>query len=378
METKIQISAAFDGGNIEVVNSQNIDDIQLKIRKDNASEFRQWFYFRISGIAGQECRIRIVNAHECAYAKGWEDYDALFSSDRIFWSRAATDYLEGELQIILQGTQNSVYVAMFEPYSMERHADFVAFAQHQDQAQLISLGKSLQGLDMDLIKVGEEDKTKKVCWVVARQHPGETMAEWWVEGFVERLLDQNDAVSRLLLERMVFYIVPNMNPDGSRLGNHRTNAAGVNLNRAWLQADMKTCPEVFLVRGMMHKTGVDICFDVHGDEALPYNFVNSAQGVASWDDHRSRLLSNFVNSLAAINPDFQTEYGYPVTPKGKANLAMCTNYVAENFGCLAMTHEMPYKDTANLNDFDYGWTAERSKLLGASNLSALYQVIDQI
>lgn len=30
--------------------------------------------------------------------------------------------------------------------------------------------------------VGEYEKGKKTVWIIARQHPGESMAEWFVEG----------------------------------------------------------------------------------------------------------------------------------------------------------------------------------------------------
>ena len=43
------------------------------------------------------------------------------------------------------------------------------------------------------------------------------MSEWFIEGFLERLLDPNDAVSRKLLEKAYFYVAPNMNIDGSIL-----------------------------------------------------------------------------------------------------------------------------------------------------------------
>ena len=33
---------------------------------------------------------------------------------------------------------------------------------------------------------------RPVVWVIARQHPGESMAEWWMEGFLGRLLDPSD------------------------------------------------------------------------------------------------------------------------------------------------------------------------------------------
>ena len=41
----LKISTQFDGGNIEIVDISDPANIQLKLPKDNAAEFRQWFYF---------------------------------------------------------------------------------------------------------------------------------------------------------------------------------------------------------------------------------------------------------------------------------------------------------------------------------------------
>ena len=41
--SQLHISTQFDSGAIEVVRLERADDIQLRIRKDNASEFAQWF-----------------------------------------------------------------------------------------------------------------------------------------------------------------------------------------------------------------------------------------------------------------------------------------------------------------------------------------------
>ena len=83
------------------------------------------------------------------------------------------------------------------------------------------------------------------------------MAEWWMEGFLTRLLDPEDPVAREVLARADFHVVPNMNPDGSRRGHLRTNASGANLNREWQDTTMERSPEVFLVRERMASTGVD-------------------------------------------------------------------------------------------------------------------------
>ncbi len=93
-----------------------------------------------------------------------------------------------------------------------------------------------------------------------------------------------------LLQQAVFYVVPNMNPDGSVRGHLRTNAAGVNLNREWQTPSVQQSPEVFLVRQKMLEVGVDMFLDIHGDENLPYNFVAGAEGVPSYYSQNGRSL----------------------------------------------------------------------------------------
>src|SRR3546814_18599536 len=87
---------------------------------------------------------------------------------------------------------------------------------------LESLGQTIEGRDIDLLTVGEGPLK---VWLYARQHPGETMAEWWMEGALERLTDVADPVARRLREKATFHLVPNMNPDGSFHGHLRTTAA---------------------------------------------------------------------------------------------------------------------------------------------------------
>ena len=54
---------------------------------------------------------------------------------------------------------------------------------------------------------GHPGKHRRNVWVVARQHPGEAMAEWFMEGFLDRLTDPHDAASMRVLEHAVFYVV---------------------------------------------------------------------------------------------------------------------------------------------------------------------------
>src|SRR5690606_21037482 len=200
----------------------------LRLRTDNAADFHQWFHFRLTGAAGKPVRMVFENAATAAYPDGWRDYRCVASYDRQHWFRiASTRYERGELIVDHTPERDSVYYAYFEPYSHERHLDLVARAEQSPHARVRRLGSTVDGRDLDLVVVGDEvsDEVpgRAPIWIIARQHPGETMAEWFVEGLLERLLDGADPVARKLREQALLYIVPNMNPDGAVRGNLRTN-----------------------------------------------------------------------------------------------------------------------------------------------------------
>lgn len=372
----LHINSNFDSGNIICTRAVDPADIRLAIRKDHNSDFFQWFHFRLNGAKDTPVTLKITNAGAAAYPKGFEDYQAVASSDRESWTRVPTSYENGILSIAHTPATDSVWYAYFAPYTMEQHARLIARAQQADRVSLDVLGETLDGQTMDLLRIGEPAADKANFWAIGRQHPGESMAEWWMEGFLDRLLDPADRTARALRDRVVFHIVPNMNPDGSRRGHLRTNAAGANLNREWSEPAMERSPEVYLVRERMQATGVDFCLDVHGDEALPYNFLAGMMGIPSLSERQKTLQQVFSDALLRASPDFQTKYGYPDAKPGKGNMTLCSNWVAEEFGCLALTLEMPFKDNANAPDATHGWSPDRSKAFGAAHLDAMLAVLN--
>jgi murein tripeptide amidase MpaA len=374
----MRITSQFDSGNIEVVKADTPADIRLAIRQDNLSDFYQWFHFRASGVADTPCRFTIENAGGAAYVEGWENYKVCASYDRETWFRIETDYDGETVAWTVEPEQDFIYFAYFAPYSMERHADLIAEVAQSPLVRTSVLGHTLDGRDMDLVELGSGPEGRKKIWLAARQHPGETMAEWWMEGVFDYLLDPDNPAARRLLEKAHFYIVPNMNPDGSARGHLRTNAAGANLNREWNCATMERSPEVYLVRAKMAETGADFHLDVHGDEALPYNFIAGFEGIQSLTDKQSMLIEKYQNILEKLSPDFQQTHGYPEDEPGKADLSMCTNYVAETHGCLAMTLEMPFKGNADLPDGEFGWSPERCRHLARACLDTLHRMIDDL
>ncbi|MCB8747234.1 hypothetical protein LHU53_09970 [Rhodoferax sp. U2-2l] len=379
----IHISSRFDAGAIEVLSLADPQDIQLHIRRDNASDFAQWFYFCLHGAAGTPVRLNFLNAGQCAYPKGWEGYRVVCSYDHQNWFRLDSDFDGQVLRTAFTPAGNSVYLAYFEPYSHERHLDLIGSAAASEHVTLERLGSTLDGRDMTLLQITSAHSAlplgqKKKVWLIARQHPGETMAEWFVEGFLERLLDEADPTARVLLDQCVFYVVPNMNPDGAVRGNLRTNAVGANLNREWAEPSLERSPEVYWVRQKMLEVGVDLSLDAHGDEGLPYNFVVGTEGIPGWGADIEALEEAFKAAWKAASPDFQTARGYDRGGREEANMTLATNWIGHQFGCPAFTIEMPFKDNADLPDPQVGWNGERSKRLGASVLQPVLALVGKL
>ncbi|MXR67322.1 M14 family metallopeptidase [Shewanella insulae] len=372
------ISANFDGGNIEVINQDDINNVQLAIRPDEGGEFFQWFNFRLQGEVGQRYTLNIMNAGEASYTKGWEGYQAAATYDRQQWFRLPTQYQDGKLTIEVELDCEMIQIAYFAPYSYERHQDLISAVQVHPLVSIEHLGKTLDDRDMTLVKVGDEDEEKAKIWITARQHPGETMAEWLVEGLLNNLLDGDCPTAKALLDKANFYIVPNMNPDGGVRGHLRTNAKGVNLNREWQSPSLEKSPEVYHVVNRMKETGVDLYYDVHGDEGLPYVFLAGCEGVPGYNQKMADLQADFVKALLMASADFQDEFGYDKDEPGQANLTVASNWVAQTFGCLSNTLEMPFKDNANMPDPMSGWSPERCIYLGEASLLAMLAVVDKL
>ena len=362
------ISSQFDAGAIEVVAATDPSSIQLNIRADNATQFRQWFHFRVHDVADTDLTLHLLNAGDCTYAQGWQNYQAMASYDRQNWFRVPTEYDGQVLTIRHRPQHDNVYYAYFAPYSYERHLDLIARTAIAENVRISSLGNSVEQRPIDAIHWGTGALP---VWIIARQHPGESMTEWCIEGLLARLADTSDPVARQLAQLATLHIVPNMNPDGAIHGNLRSNAVGINLNREWMQPGIIRSPEVCHVRQAMHDTGVALFLDIHGDETIPYVFTDGCEMIPGYAPELIAQQQEFTQLLQQISPDFQTEHGYAPDRFSDEMLTLASKYVGHTFGCVALTLEMPFKDNANLPDPHYGWSIARSQHLGAALLTPI-------
>eukprot|EP01035_Chromulina_nebulosa_P040616 gene40616-54917_t len=110
-----------------------------------------------------------------AYPFGWPGYKTRVSTDRTEWRMTDTSYADGVLEWTWAVDTELVWFAYFAPYTMERHDALVAATALQPGVTHRQLGTSLDGRAIDCFTIGSGPKP---VWLYARQHPGESMAEW--------------------------------------------------------------------------------------------------------------------------------------------------------------------------------------------------------
>jgi murein tripeptide amidase MpaA len=361
----------FPGGAIRVVRCRARGAIELALRGDSAADIKQWFCFRLASDAARE--IAILDAAQSTFAGAWEHYRVMASTDGRRWRRLPTELDGDALRFRHAGRAAPTWYAYFATYSERRLARVLAAVEEAEHATVFSIGTTVEERSIPVVAFGDPD-AERTAWVIARQHPGETPASWAAEGLIARLADADDDVVRTLLGQARVLVAPLVNLDGAHLGNHRTNAAGADLNRAWDDPDAEEAPEVAALLAAIEAAGVDLFLDVHADESSPFAFPSGCEGNPGWDEDQASREGALRADLAELSPDFVDECWYGDDEPGEAEMSAAANAVAERFGATALTLELPMGDDGQGRIRD-GWSPARAVALGGDMVDALVRAI---
>ncbi|XP_065223197.1 cytosolic carboxypeptidase-like protein 5 isoform X1 [Planococcus citri] len=198
-------------------------------------------------------------------------------------------------------------------------------------------------------------KGKKVIFLSARVHPGETPSSFVMNGIMQLLLNRTDCSAIALRRLYVFKLIPMLNPDGVSRGFYRTDTRGANLNRFYLNPSESLHPSVFAARSL-------ILYYHHGYERKLDSPARPTDATASPCSSNASPCSGALDVTSANRSDFLEPENKSDERAESSDLRKCSSET-----CIHT------KDTDELNDkvaeitMDENITSGITTAIGASD-----------
>jgi hypothetical protein len=316
--TPVTFNTAFEGGSLGKVEKLGETEFRLHVegQHDERGRNRQatWYYFRMDGVRGRDLTLTLTDlVGEYNDRPGAVSMNAdtvpVFSYDRRGWRHfpaMAWDDARKEAALRFRPEMDRVWIAHIPPYTPSDLARLLHEVRRSPSAVVEVIGKTVRGRDLRLVTITDPDVPdagKKTLWLQARQHAWEAGTSHVMEGAL-RFLISGDERAREVRRRVVFKLMPMMDPDGAADGKVRFNANGYDVNRHWDIVDLRSkehlerMPEIWYVKKALFALvdsgrKIDLLVNLHNTETAEY--VDTLAG----DPASRALIGRFAADLAA-------------------------------------------------------------------------------
>ena len=297
---KSTISTNFESGNINhIKNVQRKKDVLVVLEienepypKNTKRKYQNWFYFKSNDVQRKSMTYTIQNIN--VFGNDWKGFNVCYSYDNKNWKRIKTSFSKKNKTLTWKhtSTKKNVYFAYYPPYTTVMKQKMMMKYKNKKGVKAKTLGKS----KVDALILGNGPLN---IFIVARQHPGESIGSWMIEGFLKEYF--SDVQRKVVQDVFTFYIIPMANPDGVKLGHWYTNKKGQNLNRSWRH---NKTSETNAIKKLMTEKKALLYLDLHGDEGASKHFITSCI------ESKNKVREPFNDTMAKFCPNFQKEDYY--------------------------------------------------------------------
>lgn len=319
---KLQVDAAFPGGNI-VLDKVKGDDVFLhQDLRDTAGDWFYW-YFRVRGGQGRTLTFHFTNGNPIGVlgpavstdgGKSWKWLGAQAVRGASFTYALAEDAAE-------------VRFCFAFPYQAHNLRKFLKRHEQSPHLKIESLCKTKKDRDVELLRLGRLDgKSAQRVALTCRHHCCEMMASYVLEGIIAEVLADSDD-SKWLRHNVEFFIVPLVDKDGVEDGDQGKNRKPRDHNRDYEGKSIHASVQAIRERLPVWSAGkLRLALDMHCP-SLRGGTNESIYFVGGPDEKNWSEVGRFCNVLEA------TQSG-PLAFQSKNNLSFGqswntrTNYTA--------------------------------------------------
>ena len=266
------------------------------------------------------------------------------------WVMIVPESIEGSIvTFVLDAPEGETEMAQYPAYNLpELKADLKRW---QDKGALVSVyGKSENGLDLPIVKIGKKSPGKERVIVLLRNHAYESAASYCCRGIIDFLL-KDAPLAVYLKSKFVIELFPMTNIDGIDGGMSRlTSPQGANLNRYETVKDKS-------VEAMMkeiERENPDLLLNYHNWQ---FKFQD---GMWCKDEHYQKLITYY---LSDIHRDYKRLDSYIVFKKEMKQgfeKSSLQDYLENKYGSTTVTFEFPW----------FGRTTARMEEVGERSFTA--------
>ncbi len=330
---QVHFDADFESGNINKVKQVDSTHYEVTTRKDIGG---RWFYFRMIGVKNKKIGVTVTTSDVDRPMYSYDNKNFVrFTKEEAPY----VDYFEKKYEC------DTVYIAYYTPYTFSYlQSRILQWRQSPYVTSVDTIGYGKKGLPLQDIVITDPfvpSSQKLQVWIHARTHPGETPGSFHFDGIVQTLLS-DDPVIEYYRQKVVFHLIPFVNPEGVYYGFSRTNTDYVDLERQWAKDDSTVAPEVLALRNHLKEVNsqklISVFQNIHSQASSQCTFwIHTA---SSTSEKYYRLEHQFANLATSDIPYFvQDDYSYSnlksYFPEG---------FIWNHYGdkIVALTYETPY------------------------------------
>lgn len=254
----MKIITDYDGSSIEIKSyNKETNSVELSLRKENGGYSQYYNFF----VENEEDKEGIIHIHNIKLSKYYEKDSIYLPYFKVKdkWERINKEQFEAkesELIIKIKPMQKGE-ISLVPRYTQN---DLDKFTEKLKEYDFIKIYNEV----LTKIEIGED--TNPTIFVIGRQHPGETLSSFFIEGMIQSIIQNK------LYENNHFVIYPIANTIGVKEGCHRY-VNGVDFNRSWNVSNPPR--EIQYLKKELASYKMTYFIDVHNDEITPVDYIRA-------------------------------------------------------------------------------------------------------
>lgn len=261
----MKIDKDYFGSSIKILKeNKEKNTIEVSLREEKNS-YGHYYNFKVINNEEKEGIIIIKNIDKSAYySKKSQFYPYIKKENDENWERAKNNKVtlnENEITIKIEANEK-IEISTVPRYVQKDLELFIneKLKKFKDKGKLKYENKVIPKLEFG-------NKGKELFVVIGRQHPGETLSSFFIEGMIEEIINNKN-----MLDSYNYLFFPIVNKQGVEKGNHRY-INGVDLNRSWNKKDRPE--EIKYILDEIGKRKVKNFIDIHNDEISVKDYIRT-------------------------------------------------------------------------------------------------------